>query len=173
MATPMEFDADSLLNRDVDFGGIVIPINEPFSSKLTLDHFDVALYYGIPGLETATADLLNVEIGINIRVYDFEGKVDVPSLGLTESEDFTAPVPMVYLAAQLRPLEKLAIEAEARGIILGDDKGYSLIARLKWKFFKPFFIAGGYRVDKIDIEEDDFTLDIDFSGLFAEAGVVF
>jgi outer membrane protein len=173
MATPMEFEADSQLNRDVNFGGIVIPINVPFSSELTLDHFDVALYYGIPGLETATADLLNVEIGINIRVYDFEGKVDVPSLGLTESEDFTAPVPMVYLAAQLRPLERLAIEAEARGIVLGDDKGYSLIGRLKWKFLKPFFIAGGYRVDKIDVEEDDFTLDVDFSGLFAEAGVVF
>ncbi len=173
MATPMEFEADSQLNRDVDFGGIVIPINVPFSSELTLDHFDVALYYGIPGLETATADLLNIEIGINIRVYDFEGKVDVPSLGLTESEDFTAPVPMVYLGAQLRPLEKLAIEVEARGIVFGDDKGYSLIGRLKWKFLKPFFIAGGYRVDKIDVEEDDFTLDIDFSGLFAEAGVVF
>ena len=172
MATPMEFEADGQLNRNVDFGGIVIPVSEDFSSELTLDHFDLALYYGIPGLETATADLLNVEIGINIRVYDFEGKVELAS-GLTESEDFTAPVPMLYLAAQLRPLKKLAIEAEARGIVFGDDKGYSLIGRLKWKFLKPFFIAGGYRVDKIDVEEDDFTLDIDFSGLFAEAGVIF
>jgi outer membrane protein len=173
MATPMDFDATSQLNRNVKFGDIVIPINVPFSSELILDHFDVALYYGIPGLETATADLLNVEIGINIRVYDFVGKVDVPSLGLTESGDFTAPVPMIYLGAQLRPLEKLAIEAEARGIVFGDDKGYSLIGRLKWKVFGPLFIAGGYRYDKIDIEEDDFTLDIDFSGLFAEAGFAF
>jgi outer membrane protein len=173
MATPMDFDADSQIDRQFNFGDIVIPINEPFSSKLVLDHFDVALYYGIPGLETATADLLNVEIGINIRIYDFEGIVDVPSLGLTESEDFTAPVPMVYLGAQLKPLEKLAIEAEARGLIIGDDKGYSLIGRLKWKFFGPLFVAGGYRLDKIDIEEDDFTLDIDFSGVFGEAGVTF
>jgi outer membrane protein len=176
MATPMDFDADSQLNRDVNFGGITIPINADFSSELILDHFDVALYYGIPGLETATADLLNVEIGINIRVYDFEGKVEIlsgPTAGQTESEDFTAPVPMVYLAAQLRPLEKLAIEAEARGVIFGDDKGYSLIGRLKWKVFGPLFLAGGYRLDKIDVEEDDFKLDIDFSGVFAEAGVVF
>jgi outer membrane protein len=173
MATPMDFDADSQLNRTVKFGDIVIPINEPFSSELILDHFDVALYYGIPGLETATADLLNVEIGINVRIYDFEAEIDVPGLGLSESESFTAPVPMVYLAAQLRPLEKLAIEAEARGIVLGDDKGYSLIGRLKFKAFGPLFLAAGYRLDKIDIEEDDFTLDIDFSGLFAEAGVVF
>jgi outer membrane protein len=173
MATPMDFDATSQLNRDVKFGDIVIPINEPFSSELILDHFDLALYYGIPGLETATADLLNIEIGINIRIYDFEGKVDVPALGLTESESFTAPIPMVYLAVQLRPLEKLAIEAEARGLVIGDDKGYSLIGRLKWKVFAPLFLAAGYRLDEIDIEEDDFALDLEFSGLFAEAGFVF
>lgn len=173
MATPMEFDATGQKNISFKFGDKTFSANVPFTSELILDHFDVALYYGIPGLETATADMLNIEIGINVRIYDFEGKIDQPSTGLSESESFTAPVPMVYLAAQLRPLEKLAIEAEARGILFGDDKGYSLIGRLKWKFLKPFFIAGGYRYDKIDVEEDDFTLDIDFSGLFAEAGIIF
>jgi outer membrane protein len=173
MATPMDFDEIGQKNVTVKFGDIVIPASTPFSSNLTLDHFDVGLFYGIPGLETATANFLNVEIGLNIRIYDFEGKVDVPSLGLTESEDFTAPIPMIYLGAQLRPLEKLAIEAEVRGLIIGDDSGYSLIGRLKWKAFGPLFLAGGYRLDDIDIEEDDFSLDIDFSGVFAEAGFVF
>jgi outer membrane protein len=173
MATPMEFDGTGRKNVDFNFGDETFQADVDFFSEIVLDHYDVALYYGIPGLETATADLLNVEVGINIRIYDFEGKIDQAATGFTESESFTAPVPMVYLAAQLRPLEKLAIEAEARGLIIGDDKGYSLIGRLKWKFLKPFFIAGGYRLDKIDIEEDNFTLDIDFSGLFAEAGVVF
>ena len=117
--------------------------------------------------------MLNIEVGINVRIYDFEGKIDQAATGLSESESFTAPIPMVYLAAQLRPLEKLAIEAEARGVIIGDDKVYSLIGRLKFKAFGPLFLAAGYRLDKIDIEEDDFTLDVDFSGLFAEAGFVF
>jgi outer membrane protein len=177
MATPMEFDELGQKNVDFKFGDFVFRGNVPFNSELILDHFDVALYYGIPGLETATADLLNVEIGINIRVYDFEGTItgtdDVSGLIVEESEDFTVPVPMIYLGAQLKPIEKLAIEAEVRGLIIGDDKGYSLIGRLKYKVFGPLFLAGGYRYDKIDIEEDDFTLDIDFSGVFAEAGFVF
>ena len=171
MATPMEFDATGQKNVTFNFGEKDFQKDVPFDSKLVLDHFDVALFYGIPGLETITADMLNIELGINVRIYDFSGEIEQGVL--SESESFTAPVPMVYLGLQLRPLEKLAIEAEARGVIFGDDKGYSLIARLKWKFLKPFFIAGGYRVDKIDVEEDDFTLDIDFSGLFAEAGVIF
>ncbi len=173
MATPMEFDGTGQKNVTFKFGDETFSANVPFSSELVLDHYDVALYYGIPGLETATADMLNIEIGINVRIYDFEGKIDQPTTGLAESESFTSPVPMIYLGAQLRPLEKLAIEAEARGIVFGDDKGYSLIGRLKWKVFGPLFLAGGYRLEKIDVEEDDFKLDIDFSGVFAEAGVVF
>ncbi len=177
MATPMDFEETGSKNVDFNFGDIRFRGNVPFTSELILDHFDVALYYGIPGLETATADRLNVEIGINIRVYDFEGTIvgtdDISGLTVKESEDFTAPVPMIYLGAQLRPIEKLAIEAEARGLIIGDDKGYSLIGRLKYKAFGPLFLAVGYRYDKIDIEEDDFTLDIDFSGVFGEAGFAF
>ncbi len=176
MATPMEFDGTGQKDVRFKFGDVEFEADIPFSSELILDHYDVALYYGIPGLETATADFLNVEIGINIRIYDFEGTIageDILGVTVKESESLTALVPMIYLAAQLRPLEKLAIEAEARGIVLGDDKGYSLIGRLKWKVFGPLFLAGGYRLDKIDIEDDDFKLDIDFSGVFAEAGFTF
>jgi outer membrane protein len=177
MATPMEFDEFGQKDVNFNFGDVEFRGNVPFSSELILDHFDVALFYGIPGIETATAEHLNVEIGLNIRIYDFEGTIvgtdDISGLTIKESESFTAPVPMVYLGAQLKPLEKLAIEAEARGLIIGDDKGYSLIGRLKYKVFGPLFLAAGYRYDKIDIEEDDFKLDIDFSGVFAEAGFVF
>ncbi len=171
MATPMEFDGTG--QKNFNFGGT--EFTGDFFSELTLDHLDLALYYGLPFVETATAETFNIEVGINVRIYDFEGTIVGDSFGVTveESESFTAPIPMVYLAAQLRPLKKLAIEAEARGVIFGDDKVYSLIGRLKWKFLKPFFIAGGYRYDKIDIEEDDFTLDIDFSGVFGEAGFAF
>jgi outer membrane protein len=173
MASPMEFDGTGQKTVDFKFGDETFQANVDFFSEMNLDHLDLSLYYGIPGLETATSELLNVEVGINIRIYDFEGKIDQAVTGLSESESFTAPVPMVYLATQLKPLEKLAIEAEARGVIFGDDKVYSLIGRLKYKAFAPLFVALGYRVDKIDIEEDDFTLDIDFSGVFAEAGFAF
>lgn len=173
MVTPMGFDGDGRKDVDFKFGDVTFQGNVDFFSEIILDHADLALYYGLPFVETATAEKLNIELGINIRVYDFEGTIEQDATGLRESESFTAPVPMVYLGAQLRLLEKLAIEAEARGLVLGDDKGYSLIGRLKWKLFGPLFIAGGYRTDRIDIEEDDFKLDIDFSGVFGEAGVVF
>jgi outer membrane protein len=173
MATPMEFDGTGQKNVDFTFGDITFQGNVNFFSELTLDHLDLALYYGLPFVETATADMLNIEVGINVRIYDFEGTIDQATTGLKESESYTLPIPMIYLAAQLRPLESLAIEGEGRGVIFGDDKVYSLIGRLKLKVFGPLFIAGGYRYDKIDIDEEGVRLELDFSGPFVEAGFAF
>ncbi|UCH24143.1 MAG: TIGR04219 family outer membrane beta-barrel protein [Deltaproteobacteria bacterium] len=176
MATPMEFDGTGQKNVDFNFGDITFAGSVDFLSELTLDHLDLALYYGLPFIETATADMLNIEVGINVRIYDFEGTIegeDIFGVTIKESESYTLPIPMIYLAAQLRPLERLAIEGEGRGVIFGDDKIYSLIGRLKLKVFGPLFIAGGYRWDRIDIDEKDVALEMDFSGPFVEGGFAF
>jgi len=173
MATPMKFDGIGQKTVDFNFGDETFQANVDFFSEIIMDHYDLALYYGLPFVELATAGMLNIEVGINVRLYDFEGTIEQDAMGLAESESFALPIPMVYLAAQLRPLDRLAIEAEGRGVIFGNDKVYSLIGRLKLKVFGPLFIAGGYRYDKIDIDEEDVVLDIDFSGPFAEAGFVF
>ena len=54
MATPMKFDGDGSKNANFTFGDKTFAGNAPFSSSLKLDHYDVALYYGLPFLKTAT-----------------------------------------------------------------------------------------------------------------------
>lgn len=173
MATPMEFEGDGSKNINFKFGDEIITAGTSFSSELTLDNYDICFYYGIPFIETATLDMLNLEVGINVRIYDFEVSLEQSGSGIDESESFTVPVPMVYLAAQLKPLERWAIEGEARGVIFRDDKVYSLIGRVKFKAFGPLFVATGYRYDKIEIDEEGVLVDTDFSGFFAEAGFAF
>ena len=67
-ATPMEFEGNGQKNVDFKFGDVTFQGNVDFYSKLTLDNADVTLYYGLPFIETATADILNVEVGLNVRV---------------------------------------------------------------------------------------------------------
>jgi outer membrane protein len=148
MATPMKFDGIGQKNVDFKFGDNIFQGNIEFTSEINLDNYDLALYYGLPFVETATVGMLNVEVGVNVRLYDFEGRIEQTATGLVESESFALPIPMVYLATQFRPFDRLGIEAEGRGVIFGDDKVYSLIGRLKLKVFGPLFIAGGYRYDK-------------------------
>jgi hypothetical protein len=80
---------------------------------------------------------------------------------------------MVYLGVQLEPFDWLAFEGEGRGIGYSGDYYYSLIGRLKLRPFGPFFIAGGYRYDDINIDYQDVLIDAGFGGPFAEVGFEF
>ena len=173
MATPMEFDGTGSKTVDFKFGDYIFDADVPFYSKITLDHYDVGFYYGIPFIETLSAKTVNIDIGLNVRIYDFEVEIKQDTTSIEESEDFTLPVPMAYLALQIKPVDKLAIEAEARGISYSGNQIYSLIGRVKFNIFGPVFAAAGYRYDKLKFDEEDVEVDFDFSGPFIEAGFKF
>ncbi|MBT8358306.1 MAG: TIGR04219 family outer membrane beta-barrel protein, partial [Deltaproteobacteria bacterium] len=169
MASPMEFDGTGSKAVSFKFGDDTFSANVPFYSKLTLDHYDIGLYYGIPFIKTASAETVNFDVGLNVRIYDLELELRQDATSLEESEDFTLPLPMLYLALQIEPVDFLAIEAEARGISISGNKLYSLIGRVKFNIFGPVFAAAGYRYDRLKIDEEDVEVDIDFSGPFIEA----
>jgi outer membrane protein len=169
VATPMEFKGDG--NKNFTFGDITI--NGAFASKLTLHHYDLAFYYSLPFLKTATLDKLNVELGINARVIDFEARVTELTTNETTSKSLTIPVPMVYIGLQFAPIKAFSIEAEARGIMYGSNHYYDLIGRVKVKPISSVFIAAGYRHETIKISQSDVEAKINFGGPFAEVGVVF
>ncbi|RJQ78566.1 MAG: TIGR04219 family outer membrane beta-barrel protein [Desulfobacteraceae bacterium] len=173
MAAPSEFEGTGLKNVDFDFGDFEFAGNVPFFSKLTINQYDVALYYGLPFLRTATLNTLNIDIGINVRIVDVEAEVRQSATGLSETQDATVPVPLVYIGVQLTPLDWLAIEAEGRGMTISGNSVYSLIGRIRLDIFGPVFVAAGYRYDKVDVDEDDVDVDLDLKGPFAEVGLRF
>ena len=171
MATPMEFDGSGSKNVPFSFGGQTFNANVPFNSKLRLDHYDVGLFYSLPFLKTATADVLNIELGIDARFIDLDAEISQAGVGTSES--FFLPLPMAYGGVQLRPLKWLAVEGEIRVSAYRDDYYCDAIGRVKFKPFGPLFIAGGYRYEKIDVDEDDLKVDVEVRGPFGEAGVEF
>ncbi len=172
MATPMEFSATGEKADGFKFGDITFDSGS-FYSETILDNIDIALYYGLPFLETATFDKLNIDFGLNVRIYDYEINLRQDSSGFNESDSGTFPVPMIFLATQFRPIERLSFEAEVRGISYSGNDIYSLIGRVKVKIVGPLFAAGGYRYEKAKLDEEDVEADIEFSGLFLEAGFSF
>jgi len=85
----------------------------------------------------------------------------------------TLPVPMIYVGVQINPTDKLGVEGEARGIAYNGNHYYDFIGRVKYQVYGPLFIAGGYRVQDIKIDEEDIRAEMEFSGPFAEAGLIF
>lgn len=173
MATPMSFEGTGSKTATFYYGGQNFDASIPFKSELTLDHYDLALFYPIPLLKTATAGKLNIELGLNVRKIDYEGTINQPTSGKSASKDLTLYVPMVYAGVQIKPISALSIEAEVRGIAYGDNSYYDYLGRIKVKPIPLVFIAAGYRAETIEIDEDDVKVDLDFKGPFLEAGISF
>lgn len=173
LATPLDFEGTGTKSVNFRFGDLDFDADVPFISKLEMNHYDLGLYYGVPFLSTATLGRLDVEAGLNIRYIDLKASVDQASSGLTESTSETIYLPMLYLAAMVRPVDWLAIEAEGRGISISDNHYYDIIARLKFKPFGPFFGAVGWRHEDIQVDESDIVAELQVSGPFFEAGVTF
>lgn len=173
MGTQSEFDGTGDKRVNFRFGDRTFRANIDFYSKIRLTHYDIALYYGLPFIQIASANMLNVEAGLNVRIVDFDAKVRQPDTGISESKSLIIPIPMVYLGVQFSPVKKLAIELEGRGISYSGNSLYSFMGRVKFKPKGPFFISGGYRYDKIEIDESRIDADAEFTGPFAEIGLQF
>jgi outer membrane protein len=173
MAAPSEFDGTGQKNVSFQFGDEIYQANEPFYSKLTFNQYDVALFYGLPFIRVATLDRLNVDIGVNVRIIDLDARVRQDAAGLSQRESITVAIPQLFIGVQLVPLDWLAIEAEGRGLTINGNSAYSLIGRLRINALGPVFVAGGYRYDTIDVNEDDIDIDFTIQGPFVEVGLKF
>ena len=171
MATPMSFKGSGPLSRNISYAGQSFSANVNVDSKVKLDHYDLALFYPIPLLKTATAGVLNVELGLNARKLDFEGTIS--SLNQSASKSLSVTVPMIYGGIQVKPISSLSIEFEIRGIAYSDNHYYDYLGRLKYNPIPLVYVAGGYRAETVKIDQSDVKADIKFGGPFIEAGLSF
>ncbi|MGC1454277.1 MAG: TIGR04219 family outer membrane beta-barrel protein [Nitrospirota bacterium] len=176
MATPMQFKGSGTLTRSISYNNQQFAIGAPVDSKLKLDHYDLALFYPIPVLKTATGGKLNIDLGLNARKIDFEGTITGPNLALvttSASKTLSIYVPMIFAAVQVKPIDAFSIEAEVRGIAYSNSHYYDYIGRLRVNPIPLVFIAAGYRAETIKIDQSDVKADIKFGGPFVEAGLHF
>jgi outer membrane protein len=173
MGTPMEFEGVGDKTSAFRFGDITTDITSTFDSKVNLDHYDLALYYGVPFTGLATLGTLGIDLGINVRQLNIEMVVKEKATGLGDSVKETIYIPMGFLAIQVKPTDSLAIEAEFRGIAYSDNHYYDMIARLKLRFAKLAFVAAGWRYEDLEINEKDILATVKISGPFMEAGLQF
>lgn len=172
LATPMEFSGPGLKTSAFTFGGQSFATGA-FTSKLTLDHYDLGLYYGFPLLKTATLNTLNLDFGVEVRRLEVRAHLAQESTGKLAELDETFYFPMGFLAVQVQLLEKLALEAEFRGVSYSGNHFYDLIGRVKYSLPGPLHLAGGWRHEEIELDEENIRASLSVGGPFAEVGVSF
>lgn len=175
MRTGLSYDGDNKINKSFDFGNKNFNASTNFYSKIKLDHYDFAVSFSLPLLNLASLGKLQADLGVNLRLMEIEAELQQTqgSSLVRESKSFTLPVPMGYVFLRVEPLSGLGFEAEGRLLSIGGNSISSIIGRVRYNIFGPLFLAGGYRIDKIDIDEKDIVIDTEFKGPFVEAGFKF
>lgn len=171
MATPLSYEGTATRNISFTFGNQSFTAGTAFSSTVKMDHYDLALFYGIPFLKQATRGMLNLDVGFNMRAVDFQAKVSQGSN--MESKNLLIPVPMLFFAAQAKPLQSLSLEGEIRWIAINANRFYDLIGRVKYTFLNFAFVSAGYRHEEVIIDMHDIKSDVRFSGPLMELGLQF
>jgi outer membrane protein len=178
VGAPAELEGTGRKSVALQFGDTTFNADTLLDAKIRANQYDIGLYYGLPFVRTATAGKLKIDVGLNVRIADLETEITGTSGAstVTERESLVVPVPMLYLALTFAPIDAIAFEAEGRGISIGDNRFYSLTGRVRVQLGGPLFIAGGYRLDKLELdddEDDDLITDIELAGPFIELGVKF
>ncbi|MFH7319705.1 TIGR04219 family outer membrane beta-barrel protein [Desulfurivibrio sp. D14AmB] len=171
MATPMEFSGTGSKATTFTFGDRTFAADIPFTSESKLDHYDVALYYGVPVLGLATLGTVNVDLGINVRFLEVDAVVRQGNDSYAYSTSLA--VPMVYVGVQITPGKRFALELEGRAISYSSNRYVDLLARLKVQAYGPLYMAGGWRQQDIKIDASGVEADFKVGGPFLETGFAF
>ena len=175
---PMEFSGRKQLTQTITYGGQTFTASTTVDTKVKLDRYDVGLYYNLPFIGSLSGGILDAELGVNVRVVDFEGSIRDTSGTISESKSATIPIPMLYTSLGLN-LPYVSVLGELRGITYSGNRYYDITGEVRIKPFSigraaKLFVGIGYRYEQLKLDSvSDINADIKIKGPFAVAGVSF
>src|SRR5512134_1509402 len=169
--TPVEFDGNRQLSREIRFGDQIFSVNDNVVSHLDLKMIDGEVQIDLLRPDVVAASF---NLGLIVKVKYVDGNVELRNSTNTEARDFQAPIPMVGVTAGVGFLKNM-LRADARvtgiaysGNHLFEGDAYASFAPL------PFLrIQGGYRIIDLEIDEDDILANIKLKGPYLGAQLSF
>lgn len=159
------------LNGAITIDDVTFADDTEMALDAKLDHVDAVLYY-----ELLDNDLVSLDLGLNIKVGDFE----LTAIGespagdaVTQSGSYSGPIPLLYAAGQIGlPLTGLGVFGEVSGLAYSGNQFYDAQAGVGYNFLdNPAIVLTGqvgYRIFKLKADDlDDINADIQFDGAFA------
>lgn len=145
-------------------------------TEVQLDHYDIGFYYNIPMVSAMTSGVFDAEVGLLLRIVDFEAKVSDGTN--SSSKSLTAPIPMLYGSVTVAPIDLVSVVVEGKGIRYSDNYYYDFSGELRLTPFnavvmKPY-IAVGYKIERLRIDNaDDVYSDIKIKQPYFSVGINF
>lgn len=168
---PMKFSGKS--NTAFSYAGQSFTGNE--TTTLDLSAMDLGLYYNIPLVKTATLGILDPEIGLNVKMISFSGKITgtVGSATQTQEKAANLPVPMVYLGLGVHPIKLISLNAEVKTLSVGGNGITDWAVEVKVKPIPVLYVSAGYYSESITLDSDSIKASITVNGPFFAVGASF
>jgi outer membrane protein len=160
--TPVEFDGNRQLSREIRFGDQIFSVNDNVVSHLDLKMIDGEVQFDLLRPDVAA---VSFNLGLIAKVKYVDGNVELRNSTNTEIRDFKAPIPMVGLAAGVGFLKNM-VRADARvtGITYSGDRLFEGDVYASFSPLPFISIQGGYRLIDLKIDEDDILAKIKLKG---------
>lgn len=160
--TQLGYDGTGVIQETVTYAGETFQTNERVQSELTLDHYDLLLYWQV------LDNVVDLDLGLNIRYYDGKGRIEsLDTPGVVGEESIGLPVPMLYgnFAVDL-PLG-FWIGADANVISYDGNRITDYTARVGYSSKYLVGVEAGYRSQQVKLEDIDGVYgDLKFKGPF-------
>jgi outer membrane protein len=155
-------DGTGTISRNFTFGDVTFNASERVYTKTQLDSYDLTLYYEI--IDTG----FDLDLGLTARYIDGYAEVTSLTTGLGDRADFEVVLPLVYANVNIPlPLTSLEVSLSGSGITYDSNTLYDIQAALRYRLAMGLGLEGGYRAQKIKIDDiDNTSADIDIDGFF-------
>ena len=164
-------EGDGTSSSSFSYGGETFNTGS-YDSEMTLQNYDLSVFYSIKGITTATLGKVKIDVGGTFRWFDAECELSQAS-GPSVSVNETDYAVCLYADLLVRPFRGFEIALEWKGLSFSDTEFSNITGRATYQVFGPFFVGGGYSIEHMDIDQNGFKLDLDTEGAFLEAGYRF
>lgn len=147
--TPIDYAADTRIDRSFVFDGRIYPVNARVVSSVAGRLYSAALEFDVvknPG------GYLGILLGG--QLFDGDTSIAAPELGIDEGEDLSTPMPFLGVSGRIYA-GKLSFEGEISGLTIG-SRGHFYEMHLGGRFHVSERLAAGagYRLFKVQGEEE-------------------
>ena len=143
------------------------------NTKLEINQFDIIPYYNI--LDNTA--WITLDLGLDIKIIDASYKADNVTVGSVINTSYndseTIALPLVYVRGRVEiPDTNIGLETDVKYITYSNSTIYDARVKIDYTLdFVPVIqpaLEVGYRIQKIDIDEDSFdaVADLEFSGAY-------
>jgi hypothetical protein len=169
-------EAQRIIDREIQFGDRVFPINADIRAKLDLNIFKLDYTYMFYQSDTA-------EVGASIGIFgvDQSASLSEVSLGGVESGDVTFPLPTLGLRGDIGLWPRITLRAsgDVFFIEVGDYSGelYDLLVALEYDVFEHVGVGLGYNYADLGVSANrdagEIDLDVAYDGALAYVKLAF